>query len=299
MVTISMLLAQLSGMPSVWGTSRLWPLIAALPVASAILQLLLLPLILESPNWLEHVGRADEALHLRLALEGSSSKGPLAYTGILEESEYVIDLVDAAASLSEYVAEVVEDSDPYSTVEVAQAHILTETQSGQGGSGGNGGTAQSSVFILLADPQLRSKLAVAVATLVTQQLSGINVAFNYSTVYLQENGVSSKWIDSTTVWMNIANVGSTLVAAWLIGRFGRRTLLLNSTLCMTGFIGLITYGMLNISTPVGVRAATGGIVCFVTAFGLGLGPIPWIVPAELFSQTHRATAMGVAALCNW
>ncbi|KAJ1618723.1 general substrate transporter, partial [Pavlovales sp. CCMP2436] len=33
--------------------------------------------------------------------------------------------------------------------------------------------------------------------------------------------------------------------------------------------------------------------------GAGLGPIPWLLPAEVFGMDERASASGFAASCNW
>lgn len=38
---------------------------------------------------------------------------------------------------------------------------------------------------------------------------------------------------------------------------------------------------------------------FVTGFEVGLGPIPWVIGAELFSSRERGVAMGVSAGVNW
>lgn len=41
------------------------------------------------------------------------------------------------------------------------------------------------------------------------------------------------------------------------------------------------------------------IVAFVCSFGIGQGPIPWILPSELFDTSARASAAGLASSINW
>ena len=38
---------------------------------------------------------------------------------------------------------------------------------------------------------------------------------------------------------------------------------------------------------------------FVIVFGVGPGPIPWLIPAELFGQSTRAAASSFSIFCNW
>ena len=40
-------------------------------------------------------------------------------------------------------------------------------------------------------------------------------------------------------------------------------------------------------------------VLFVMTFGLGLGPVTWLLPAELFPMRKRAAATGLATAVNW
>lgn len=42
-----------------------------------------------------------------------------------------------------------------------------------------------------------------------------------------------------------------------------------------------------------------GLLCFVTSFAIGLGPIPWLIVAELFDAKYVATAMSIACIVNW
>lgn len=41
------------------------------------------------------------------------------------------------------------------------------------------------------------------------------------------------------------------------------------------------------------------MIMFVMAFGLGLGPVAWLLPAELFPMPQRAAATSVTTLINW
>ena len=41
------------------------------------------------------------------------------------------------------------------------------------------------------------------------------------------------------------------------------------------------------------------MLLFVIAFEIGMGPIPWLLIAEIFPSEQRGAAMSLATLCNW
>ena len=59
--------------------------------------------------------------------------------------------------------------------------------------------------------------------------------------------------------------------------------------------GLLTIALLLTHVPMLCVA----IVLFVMSFGLGLGPVVWLLPAELFPMSMRAAATGYVTAANW
>jgi hypothetical protein len=41
------------------------------------------------------------------------------------------------------------------------------------------------------------------------------------------------------------------------------------------------------------------VMTFVTFFEVGLGPVPWLIVAEMFDAKHVATAMSISCIVNW
>jgi MFS family permease len=92
----------------------------------------------------------------------------------------------------------------------------------------------------------------------------------------------------------------TIVAMWLIDRAGRRPLLL------TGVAGMIlTLGVLGFvfhrSAETGVVAwvAVVTLMAYVAFFAISLGPIFWLLIAEIYPLKIRGIAEGTAAGANW
>jgi MFS family permease len=92
----------------------------------------------------------------------------------------------------------------------------------------------------------------------------------------------------------------TIVAMFLVDRVGRRPLLL------IGIAGMIiTLGVLGlsfrISNPSG-ELAWISVIClmgYVASFAISLGPIFWLLIAEIYPLKIRGLAEGTAATFNW
>jgi len=92
----------------------------------------------------------------------------------------------------------------------------------------------------------------------------------------------------------------TIIAMFLVDRVGRRPLLL------AGIAGMIiTLGVLGlsfrISNPSG-QLAWIAVIClmgYVASFAISLGPIFWLLIAEIYPLRIRGLAEGTAATFNW
>ncbi|HEV2635248.1 MAG TPA: MFS transporter [Actinocrinis sp.] len=97
------------------------------------------------------------------------------------------------------------------------------------------------------------------------------------------------------------NVLLTIVAVWLMDRVGRRPLLLVGTTGM--LLGLLTVAgaFLGGSHLTGSAAivAIVGLMFFQGSFAIGLGPVFWLLIAEIYPLKVRGTAMGIATIANW
>lgn len=159
-------------------------------------------------------------------------------------------------------------------------------------SGGIGDTC-SAIWELLRERRLRSLVLSALGLQVAQQLCGINAVFYYSTSFFQ--GV----IDDPLVGTNLVafvNVVATYIALRLMDSTGRRTLLLWSSGGMLVSTALILAALTGYVQQIYALAA---VMAFVSFFEIGLGPVPWLIVAEMFDAKYVATAMSLACVVNW
>uniref|UniRef100_F7GQZ6 Solute carrier family 2, facilitated glucose transporter member 3 n=1 Tax=Macaca mulatta TaxID=9544 RepID=F7GQZ6_MACMU len=123
---------------------------------------------------------------------------------------------------------------------------------------------QVTVLELFRVSSYRQPIIISIVLQLSQQLSGINAVFYYSTGIFKDAGVQEPIY--ATIGAGVVNTIFTVVSDNYNGM---------SFVCI------------------------GAILVFVAFFEIGPGPIPWFIVAELFSQGPRPAAMAVAGCSNW
>jgi sugar porter (SP) family MFS transporter len=149
----------------------------------------------------------------------------------------------------------------------------------------------------LLAPRLRPALIVGVGLAAFQQITGINTVIYFAPQIFQAAGLSSASVAIlATAGVGVVNVALTLVAIWLVDRVGRRPLLLWSLGGMAVSLAALSAGFAFGATG----ALTVASLCvYVAFFAIGLGPIFWLLIAEIFPLRVRGRAMSLATISNW
>ncbi|XP_077085726.1 solute carrier family 2, facilitated glucose transporter member 4-like isoform X2 [Siphateles boraxobius] len=151
---------------------------------------------------------------------------------------------------------------------------------------------------LFRSPLYRQPIIISLMLQLSQQLSGVNAIFYYSTDIFKKAGVESPVY--ATIGAGVVNCAFTIVSVFLVERMGRRTLhmLGLAGMCICAIIMTIALTLLE-TVPSMSYISMMAIFGFVAFFEVGPGPIPWFFVAELFSQGPRPAAMAVAGCSNW
>lgn len=155
-------------------------------------------------------------------------------------------------------------------------------------------------------PGVRLPLLLGVGLAVLQQATGINTVIYYAPTIFQFAGLAEATASiAATVGIGVVNVLVTLMAIWLVDRAGRRPLLLGSLAGMGIAMLLLGIGFAFESGGGGGAAVSLGqvtavsLIIYVAAFALGLGPIFWLLIAEIYPLSVRGLAMSLATVTNW
>ncbi|XP_055373535.1 glucose transporter type 1 isoform X4 [Condylostylus longicornis] len=157
-----------------------------------------------------------------------------------------------------------------------------------------------STMELICSPTLRAPLIIGIVMQLSQQFSGINAVFYYSTSLFISSGLAEDSAKFCSIGIGAIMVVMTLVSIPLMDRTGRRTLHLYGLGGMFIFSIFITISFL-IKEMIDWMSYLSVIstLAFVVFFAVGPGSIPWMITAELFSQGPRPSAMAIAVLVNW
>uniref|UniRef100_A0AAY4AQF9 Solute carrier family 2, facilitated glucose transporter member 4 n=1 Tax=Denticeps clupeoides TaxID=299321 RepID=A0AAY4AQF9_9TELE len=151
---------------------------------------------------------------------------------------------------------------------------------------------------LFRSPLYRQPIVIAILLQLSQQLSGVNAIFYYSTSIFQKAGVEKPIY--ATIGAGVVNCAFTVVSLFLVERMGRRTLHMLGLcgMCICAVVMTMALALLD-SVPSMSYVSMLAIFGFVAFFEVGPGPIPWFFVAELFSQGPRPAAMAIAGFSNW
>ncbi|CAM3494409.1 sugar porter family MFS transporter [Sphingobacterium prati] len=129
------------------------------------------------------------------------------------------------------------------------------------------------------------------------QLSGINAIVYYGPSILLESGTSLANSYHAQLFFGAANVLFTCFAIWKVDNWGRRPLYILGTLGAT--ISLIVTGYLFRQEQPNNVALIVSILLFLFFFAFSIGPLKFVVAAEIFPNAIRARAMGISIMVMW
>jgi SP family arabinose:H+ symporter-like MFS transporter len=153
-------------------------------------------------------------------------------------------------------------------------------------------------FTELINPVFRPALIVGAGLACLCQITGINTILYYGAILFTEHthGGSQTSALRANVTIGIINLAATLVTLAIIDSWGRKKLLLTSSGGMAAALGLL-------GCALGLHwSGTIALICvlaFVAFFAIGMGPIPWVLIAEIFPARIRGRAASVCTIVLW
>jgi SP family arabinose:H+ symporter-like MFS transporter len=143
----------------------------------------------------------------------------------------------------------------------------------------------------------RRVMIVGILLAALLQFSGINTVIEYAPIILRSGGNSLDTAIFQTFIIGLINFLATFVALFTVDRLGRRFLYIagscGMTVCLIGMsIGFATGHMHGI---IGLLLILAFILCFASC----IGPVFWILMAEIFPSRIRGIGMSIAVFVQW
>ncbi len=150
-------------------------------------------------------------------------------------------------------------------------------------------------FFSLFQKKYIKVLLIGLSLSIFQQLTGINTIFYYAQKILQLGHLTSHNAFLLAIMIAGINILATLLAVYLIDRWGRRPLLLSGTALMALSLSAVA---LSLNKPGLEAIAFASVVVYIIAFAISLGPITYIIVAEIFPEGFRARAVSLCLFLN-
>jgi sugar porter (SP) family MFS transporter len=152
----------------------------------------------------------------------------------------------------------------------------------------------------LLAPRLRRPLVIGIGLAMFQQITGINTVIYFApTIFLSAGLSSAATSILATAGVGAVNVIMTIVSIRLIDSLGRRQLLFWSLGGMTVTLIALSGAFLVGASGDVAWLAVASVAAYVGFFAIGLGPVFWLLIAEIFPLALRGRAMSLATVANW
>ena len=148
----------------------------------------------------------------------------------------------------------------------------------------------------LKGSKLKKALITGIFLAIFSQFTGINAIMYYAPEIFKSTGTGTDSAFIQTILVGVINVAFTLVAIKYVDSWGRKKLLLSGISGMTVCLFIVGLAFYTQQQGYLVLIAILGYIAF---FAMSLGPLTFVVIAEIFPTRSRATAMSIATFFLW
>lgn len=137
----------------------------------------------------------------------------------------------------------------------------------------------------------------AVAIAAFNQFSGINALMYYAPRIFQMAGAASDVALLQAVAIGGTNLAFTVVALFIIDRFGRRPLMLVGSVGTAASLALVAWAFY---TDVGQGSVVlAGLIGFIAFFAFSQGAVIWVFISEIFPNRIRSKGQALGTFTHW
>lgn len=152
----------------------------------------------------------------------------------------------------------------------------------------------------LKTPWIRRLILIGIGLGVMQQGIGINIIMFYGTTVLSNAGFSHSAALVANISNGVISTLATIVSIHLMGKIDRRKMVITAicgttiTMLMISIMSIVLKG-----NPLFPYVMLLLMAIFLVFFQGGVSPIVWVLLSEIFPQSIRGMAMGIATFFLW
>ncbi|MER5173240.1 sugar porter family MFS transporter [Thioclava sp. GXIMD2076] len=162
------------------------------------------------------------------------------------------------------------------------------------------GNDEADVTSMWREPWVRRLIVIGVVLGVCQQFTGINAIMYYGTQLLQDSGFSAQAAIIANILNGLMSLAGIIVGLIIMNKIDRRTMLLGGFGLIAVFhllVGLAALWMPETAfKPYAIMVLVAAFVFFMQGT---IGPLVWLLLAEMFPLRIRSFAMGICVFCLW
>jgi sugar porter (SP) family MFS transporter len=138
---------------------------------------------------------------------------------------------------------------------------------------------------------------IGIAVGMFNQFAGINVIMYYSTDIFRDAGFSGESALMQSVLIGFTNLIFTIVAMFVIDKFGRKFLLYVGAAGMSVFLGLFSWAFISNNKSGYILLAL--LIGYIAFFAFSQGAVIWVILSEMFPNSVRARGTAIGSFSHW
>ncbi|MDO9528998.1 MAG: sugar porter family MFS transporter [Syntrophales bacterium] len=164
------------------------------------------------------------------------------------------------------------------------------------------GSQKMGVVAMLGKSYFAKIIILGILLQLLQQLSGINCVIYYSTIIFEKAGFNNPSV--ATVACGLVNMLATLIAIFYCDKWGRKPIIYMGLILMIITLLFLGTEFMRIERGMqvhrlGQTVILGSCLVYLLAFGFSLGPLIWVICAEIFPLEARDFGLTVTTMANW
>lgn len=154
--------------------------------------------------------------------------------------------------------------------------------------------------MFLRNPNFRRSVGLGVLLQIVQQFTGMNVVMYYAPRIFEDMGYKTEAQLWFTAIVGLVNVLATLIAIWLVDRWGRKPILYIGFTVMAIGLGVVgTMMHIGMHTQAAQLFTVSMLLLFIVGFAMSAGPLIWILCSEVQPINGRDFGIAISTFTNW